>query len=206
MRELQSLKESLCEVGRRLYASGLVVARQGNLSVRVGPAEFLCTPTGYSKGRLEADDICLINAGGEVIGGRHQRSTEVLLHLEIYRQCPQAQAIVHSHPPHALAFAVTHRALPRNILPEVEVQLGEVPLVPYATPGTSSLSNSVIPFVQRAHTMLLANHGVVSYGDQLEQALLRTEILEHYCRVLLLAGSLGPPRSLTAAQLKGLEI
>ena len=203
--ELQKVRQAICEVGRRLYDHQYVVAHDGNITVRWSQGEFLCTPTRICKGRMSPADICLIDAAGNVIGGSRQRSSEAPLHLRIYAARPDVQAIVHCHSPHALAFAATHRPLPRHILPEVEVLLGEVPLVPYATPGTEELAASVLPYLERCKVLLLANHGSVGLGGDLEQALWHTEILEHYCRVVLLAERLGPLQPLSEAQLQGLR-
>ena len=186
------LKSEMCEVGRRMYERGLVTAFEGNLSARLGADRFLCTPSLVCKGTLKPEDLATVDSKGRQLSGEKKRTSEILLHLAIYRERPDVHAIVHAHPPHATAFAVTHQAIPSGSVAEMEVFVGEVPMAPYRTPGTAEFAESVVPYLSEANTVLLANHGTVSYGESLEQALFRTEILEGYCRMILLARSLGP--------------
>jgi L-fuculose-phosphate aldolase len=185
------IKQDICEIGRRLYNKGFAAANDGNITVRVGDNEVLCTPTMHSKGFLKPDDISLVDMTGKQLAGRKKRSSEALLHLEIYKQRPDVKSVVHCHPPHATAFAIAREPIPQCVLPEVEVFLGDVPITTYETPGGQAFADTVLPFVSKTNVIILANHGTVSYGVDVEQAYWWTEILDAYCRMLMLAKSLG---------------
>jgi len=131
----RKLKEDICEIGRRVYNKGFAAANDGNISIRVGENEVLCSPTMICKGFMTPDDICAVDMEGNQIAGRKKRSSEALLHLEIYRQRPDIKSVVHCHPPHATAFAVAREPIPQCVLPEVEVFLGDIPITKYETPG-----------------------------------------------------------------------
>ena len=184
-------KEQICEIGRRLYNRGFAAANDGNITVRLNDKELLCTPTMVSKGFMKPDDICKVDYEGKQLAGSRRRTSEVLLHLAVYRNRPDVNAVVHCHPPHATAFAVAHEPIPKCVLPEVEVFLGEVPIAKYATPGDQRLPNTIVPYVKDCNTILLANHGTVSFGPTLENAYFNTEIIDAYCRILLLSKMLG---------------
>src|SRR3954468_9072042 len=185
------LKEQMCEVGRRLYARGFAAANDGNITVRVNDKEILCTPTMVSKGFMKPDDICKIDYDGKQLAGSRKRSSEALLHLTIYKLNPAINAVVHCHPPHATAFAVAHEPIPKCVLPEVEVFLGEVPIARYETPGGQKFADTIAPFVKDCNTILLANHGTVTFGPTLENAYFNSEIIDAYCRILILSKLLG---------------
>lgn len=185
------IKQDICEIGRRIYNKGFAAANDGNITVRVGENEVLCTPTMHSKGFLKPDDICLVDMTGKQLAGVKKRSSEALLHLEIYKQRADIKSVVHCHPPHATAFAIAREPIPQCVLPEVEVFLGDVPITKYETPGGKAFAETVLPFVQKTNVIILANHGTVSYGDDVERAYWWTEILDAYCRMLMLARDLG---------------
>lgn len=185
------IKQDICEIGRRIYAKGFAAANDGNITVRIGENEVLCTPTMHSKGFLKPDDISTIDMTGKQISGRKKRSSEALLHLEIYKQRPDIKSVVHCHPPHATAFAVAREPIPQCVLPEVEVFLGDVPITKYETPGGQEFADTIIPFVDKCNVMILANHGTVSFGEDVERAYWWTEILDAYCRILMLSRQLG---------------
>ena len=191
MNNVHKLKQEICEIGRRIYDKGFVAANDGNITVKVSDNEFLCTPTMHSKGFLTPEDISTIDGTGKQISGNKKRSSEALLHLEIYRQRPDLKSVVHCHPPHATAFAVAREPIPQCVLPEVEVFLGDVPITRYETPGGQAFADTIIPFVKDTNVIILANHGTVSYGESVERAFWWTEILDAYCRILMLAKSLG---------------
>ena len=184
-------KLEICDIGRRLYNKGFAAANDGNITVRISENEFLCTPTMHSKGFLKPEDIATIDFEGNQIAGAKKRSSEALLHLEIYRQRPEIKSVVHCHPPHATAFAVAREPIPQCVLPEVEVFLGDVPITKYETPGGQEFADTIIPFIHKTNVMILANHGTVSYGEDVERAYWWTEILDAYCRILMLAKQLG---------------
>lgn len=191
MQNLHKIKQDICDIGRRIYNRQFAAANDGNITVRVSENEVLCTPTLQCKGYLKPDDIALIDMTGKQLSGRKKRSSEALLHLEIYRQREDIKSVVHCHPPHATAFAIAREPIPQCILPEVEVFLGDVPITKYETPGGQNFADTIIPFVHRTNIMILANHGTVSYGETVEQAYWWTEILDSYCRMLMLAKQLG---------------
>jgi L-fuculose-phosphate aldolase len=185
------IKQDICEIGRRLYNKGFAAANDGNITVRISDNEVLCTPTMHSKGFLKVEDICTIDMTGKQIAGIKKRSSEALLHLEIYKQRPEIKSVVHCHPPHATAFAVAREPIPQCVLPEVEVFLGDVPITRYETPGGQAFADTVLPFVNKTNIIILANHGTVSFGVDVEQAYWWTEILDAYCRILMLSRQLG---------------
>jgi L-fuculose-phosphate aldolase len=192
MHDAYELKEEICEIGRRIYERGFVAANAGNITCRLNEGEVLCTPTLVSKGFMKPDDICVIDMTGKQVGGRTKRSSEALMHLEILKARPDVECVVHCHPPHATAFAVTREPIPQAVMPEVEVFLGEVPITKYETPGGKKFAETVLPFVHKTNIMILANHGTVSYGESPERAFWLTEILDQYCRILILSRQLGP--------------
>ncbi len=196
MDDIQALKEQICEIGRRIYERGYVAANAGNLSCRLSENEVLCTPTMQSKGFLKPEDLCVVDMEGRQFGGRKRRSSEVLMHLVILKARPDVSSVVHCHPPHATAFAIVGEPIPQAVMPEVEVFLGEVPITKYETPGGKKFAETVLPFVHKTNTILLANHGVVSYGESLERAYWLTDVLDSYCRVLILTRQLGSLRYL----------
>ncbi|MBL8871870.1 MAG: class II aldolase/adducin family protein [Planctomycetaceae bacterium] len=191
MVNVHKIKQDICEIGRRIYEKGFAAANDGNITVRISENEVLCTPTMHSKGFLKPDDICLIDMTGKQLAGRKKRSSEALLHLEIYKQRKDIKSVVHCHPPHATAFAVAREPIPQCVLPEVEVFLGDIPITKYETPGGQAFADTVLPFVNKTNVIILANHGTVSFGEDVERAYWWTEILDAYCRILMLAKQLG---------------
>ncbi|MFA6132957.1 MAG: class II aldolase/adducin family protein [Phycisphaerae bacterium] len=195
----QHLKKQICEVGRRMFASGFVAANDGNITCRLGKDRFLCTPTLVSKGYMKPADIAVVDGEGRQIRGARQRTSEIMLHLEIYHERPEVNAVCHAHPPHATAFAAAGVTPPSNILTEVEMSLGAVPLARYETPGTREFARSVVPHLRnKANTILLANHGAVSFAKSLEQAYFHLETLDMYCRIVLLASHIGGAKPIPA--------
>jgi len=195
---LQKVKEEICDIGRRIYNRGFAAANDGNISYRLGDNEVLCTPTMHCKGFLKPEDLCIVDMEGKQLSGKKQRSSEVLLHLTIMKERPDVRSVVHCHPPHATAFAVAREPIPQCVLPEVEVFLGDVPITRYETPGGQKFADTVLPFVKKTNVVILANHGTVSYGETVERAYWWTEILDAYCRILLLARDLGRVNYLSA--------
>jgi L-fuculose-phosphate aldolase len=184
-------REQMCEIGRRIYNKGFAAANDGNISLRLGDDRVLCSPTRVSKGFMKPDDLCIVDLGGKQVSGKRPRSSEILLHLTIMKARPDVRSVVHCHPPHATAFAVAREPIPKCVLPEIEVFLGEVAISPYETPGGQSFADTVLPYVKDTDTILLANHGTVTYGSDLEDAYFKTEIIDAYCRILILAKQIG---------------
>jgi L-fuculose-phosphate aldolase len=197
-------RELICEIGRRLYAKGFAAANDGNLTVRLSERQVLCTPTMVSKGYMKPGDLCVVDYEGNQLRGKKRRTSEVLLHLAIYKARPDVHGVVHSHPPHATAFAIAHEPIPKCVLPEVEVFLGEAPLTPYETPGTQKFADTVVPYVKDCNTIILANHGAVAFAKDLETAYFNTEIVDAYCRMLILARQLGRVNYFTERQTREL--
>ncbi len=188
--EAKDIKEWICEIGRRVYNKGFAAANDGNISYRIGENEVLCSPTMICKGFMTPDDICMVDLEGKQLAGKKKRTSEILLHLTIMKQRPDVRAVVHCHPPHATAFAVTREPIPQCVLPEIEVFMGEVPLAPYETPGGQEFASTVSPFLKATNTIILTNHGTVTFGKNLEEAYWKTEILDAYCRILILSKQL----------------
>lgn len=199
------LKKQMCEIGHRIWLRGYCAGNEGNHSFRIGDDRVLCTPTGLSKGFLHPDDICLIDMKGNMVEANprgRQRTSEVRVHLAIYQHRSDAKAVIHSHPPHGTAFAVADIPLPEGIHPEAEVFLGKVPIAKYATPSTDDLPNSIIPLIgPETNTVLMGNHGTVSFSHSLIDAYYKLEILDSYCRLLLLSKQLGQVNTLTKEQM-----
>lgn len=193
-------REAMCEIGRRIYQKGFAAGFDGNLSCRLSGREILCTPTMVSKGYLVPEELCVIDYSGNQLAGPKKRTSEILIHLEVYRARPEVEAVVHCHPPHAVAFSLVREPIPQCVLPEVELCLGEVPTVRYETPGTEALAAAIRPFISKACILLLASHGTLSWGKNLEQACWWTEILDGYCRILTIARELGEIHYLSASQ------
>ncbi|MGD8454343.1 MAG: class II aldolase/adducin family protein [Phycisphaerae bacterium] len=203
----------MCEIGRRAYAHHLVGATEGNFSARLDDGRVLCTPTGLSKGLLTPDDLCLLDPAGRQIDGRRRPSSEIPMHLAVYRAAPAVRAVIHTHPPYATAFAVAGDTDLANVLPEGDIFLGPVPLVPYQTPGTPEMGEALLPFLADHVAALLQNHGALTWAGDLEAAYILTETLEALCRAVFLARQIGhvrripdnlrPPLATLRAALRG---
>ncbi|HZZ45136.1 MAG TPA: class II aldolase/adducin family protein [Tepidisphaeraceae bacterium] len=198
------LKEQMCDIGRRIWLKGFCAGNEGNHSYRIGENRILCTPTGISKGNLKPDDLCVVDMEGKQLAGKRKRTSEILMHLQIYKARPDVKAVIHSHPPHATAFAVAGVELPTCIHPEAEVFLGAVKTAKYVTPGDKRLGESLLPFVKDSNTILLESHGVVCFSPDLEQAYYQLEIVDAYARILLLTKQVGSIRPLDGGEMKEL--
>jgi L-fuculose-phosphate aldolase len=201
--ELQ-VRIDLVRFGQMLHAQGFVAATDGNLSVRLDSNRVMVTPTGFSKGMLQPEDMVLVDLEGKKLSGTTGPSSEIAMHLTIYRMRPDVGAVVHAHPCTATGFASAGIALDEPLCSEVVVTLGSVPLAPYATTGTAELSESLQPFIADHNAILMANHGVVTYGADLHQAYMRMEAVEHYAKVVLAARQLGQARSLDRREVEKL--
>ena len=193
--EAQAVKEEICAVGKKLWMRSYVDGNGGNISYRIGPNEVICTPTLTSKYDLRPQDMCMVDLTGKQIAGGKPRTSEILMHLEIYKAVPEAKAVVHCHPAHATAYAITGRIPPNCVIPEYEVFIGKVALSPYETPGSQKFAETVIPFVKDHNTVLLGNHGIVCWGDTVTHAEWYAEVVDTYCWTLMLAAQLGSPLS-----------
>lgn len=191
--EAESLCAEIIMVGRKLWERQYVDGNGGNISVRLGSKYVLCTPTMMSKRDLQPSDICLSDLEGNILAGNRMRTSELLLHLEIYKANSRAQAVVHCHPPYATAFAVTGSAPPVGLISEYEIFIGPVAVTRYETPGTQAFAETVLPFVQDHNTILLTNHGIVCWSDSVTHAEWLVEILETYCKTYVIAQQIGRP-------------
>lgn len=188
--ELQ-VRLDLARFGQMLHAQGFVAATEGNLSVRLDSRRVMITPTGFSKGMMHPEDMVIVDHEGHKLEGVNNPSSEVGMHLTIYRMRPDIGAVVHAHPCTATGFASAGIALDEPLCSEIVMTLGSVPLAPYATTGSTELSEVLKPFIPGYNAILMANHGVVSYGTDLSQAYLRMEAVEHFAKIVLTARQLG---------------
>ncbi|WP_346662462.1 class II aldolase/adducin family protein [uncultured Merdimonas sp.] len=190
------MKQEMCEIGRRVYNRGMVAANDGNFSVKLNEHEFLCTPTGVSKGFMTPEFICKVNEKGEVLEANEgfRPSSEVKMHMRIYEQRPDVNAVVHAHPMYATTFAIAGRALMEPIMPEAAIFLGGVPLARYATPSTMEVPDSIQEYLQDYDAVLLENHGALTFSDTLLNAYYRMESVEFYARLMYQAEMLGGPK------------
>ncbi len=191
--EVAALRDELVAVGRKLWDRAYVDGNGGNISVRLADNRVLCTPTMVSKGDLEPGGLCVVDLDGNALAGNRTCTSELLLHLAIYNANPRAQAVLHCHPPYATAWAITGSAPPSGYLSEYEIFIGRAAIAPYETPGTQVFAQSVLPFVHEHNTILLANHGVVCWADTATRAEWLIEILDTYCKTLLIAQQMGRP-------------
>jgi L-fuculose-phosphate aldolase len=201
-------KKQIVEIGTRIWQKGFCAGNEGNHSVRISEDRVLCTPTGISKGFLAVEDICLVDMDGEMAEpntrGR-QRTSEVKVHLAIYKHRPDVKAVIHSHPPHATAFAMSGIALPQSIHPEAEIFLGHVPTAPYATPSTDQLPQSIVALIgKHTNSVLMGNHGTVNFSTDLISTYYKLEILDAYCRILILTKQIGQVQQLNRPQMRDL--
>jgi L-fuculose-phosphate aldolase len=191
--EAEAIKAEICAAGKKLWQRGYVDGNGGNISYRIGENAVICTPTLLSKADLTPNDLCLVDLEGTQMLGCRQRTSEILMHLEMYKAEPKAKGVVHCHPPHATAYAITGRVPPTCVIPECEVFVGKVALVPYETPGTQEFADAIIPFVKDHNSILLGNHGIVCWADTVTHAEWFAEVLDTYCQTLMLAQQLGTP-------------
>jgi L-fuculose-phosphate aldolase len=201
---IHQLKLEICDIGRRIYNKGFAAGNDGNISYRLSEKEVLCTPTFIPTGFMKPEDLCIVDMEGKQVSGKRKRSSEILLHLTILKERPDIKSVVHCHPPHATAFAVAREPIPQCVLPEIEVFLGDVPITKYECPGGQEFADTVLPFVKRTNVMILANHGTVSYGETVEKAYWGTEILDAYCRILMMARDLGKINYFTEGETRDL--
>lgn len=203
--QIHALKLQICDIGRRLWQRAYVDGNGGNIAIRVGEDIALCTPTLVSKGFMKPGDTCFVDLEGHQLCGVKKRTSEILMHLQIMKRQPRAVATVHCHPPYATGFAVAGVEPPTCMIPEFEV-FSSVAIAPYRTPGTPEMGKLVADLVDKHNTILMANHGVVTWShNDVEDAYFKMEILEAYCRTVLVATQLGKPvNTMTPAQLQDL--
>jgi len=187
------IKAEIIKAGRKLWDRQYVDGNGGNISVRLSPRYVLCTPTLCSKADLTLDDLSLIDMENRQLIGSRPQSSEMLLHLEIYKTVPSAHAIIHCHPPYATAHAIAGVIPPGNLVPEQEVFCGPLALTPYETPGTLEFAHTILPVAKKHNTILLANHGVVCWADTVTHAEWYVEVVDTYCKTIMIASQLKSP-------------
>jgi L-fuculose-phosphate aldolase len=187
------LKKLIIELGRRIWERGYVAANDGNITVRINDKEILSTPTGVSKGFMTPDMICKMDLDGKVISKspNYKPSSEVKMHIEVYRQREDIRSVIHAHPPHCTSFAVSGIPMNQCVLPEAILTLGAVPMAEYATPSTMEIPDSIKTHIENSDAVLLANHGALTLGEDLVSAYHRMETLEHAAHIIFLAMQMG---------------
>ena len=200
------IKKQICEIGKRIYDRNMVAANDGNISVKISDNEYLCTPTGVSKGFMTPEYICKVDAKGNVIQANpgFKPSSEIKMHMRVYKERPDVQSVVHAHPVYATSFAIAGIPLTQPIMPEAVIALGCVPIAEYGTPSTEEIPDAVSKYLQHFDAVLLENHGALAYSDSLLAAYHKMESLEFYAQLLFQAKMLGGPKELSQDQVKKL--
>lgn len=202
----QEIREQICEVGRRMYARNMVAANDGNISVKIAENEFLCTPTGVSKGFMKPEYMCKVDRAGKLIepNGDFKPSSEMKMHMRVYEKRPDACAVVHAHPMYGTIFAVAGIPLDKPIIPEVIFTLGCIPVAEYATPSTDEVPDSIEKYLADHDAVLLEHHGALTWSKDLNAAYLKMESLEFYAELLYKSMLLGKPREISEENVKRL--
>jgi len=200
------IKKQICDIGKRIYDRGMVAANDGNISVKISDNEFLCTPTGVSKGFMTPDYICKVDAEGNVIQANKgfKPSSEIKMHMRVYKERPDVKSVVHAHPMYGTAFAIAGIPLTQPIMPEAVIALGCVPIAEYGTPSTVEIPDAISKYLQHFDALLLENHGALAYSDSLLAAYHKMESLEFYAQLLFLSKQLGGPKELNNSQVERL--
>ncbi len=200
------LKLDICQIGKRMYDSGFVAANDGNISVRLNADEVITTPTGVSKGFMTPEMLITVDMEGRVVSaeGDWRPSSELKMHLRVYRERPDVKAVVHAHPPYATTFAISHTSLNRPLIAEAVVMLGCVPVADYGTPSTNEVPDAVAPFLEHFDAVLLANHGALAWSDSLLAAYHKLESVEFYAKLTFLSNQLGNAQELSNKQVQDL--
>ncbi len=200
------VRELMCEIGKRVYQNGFVAANDGNFSVKLNDDEFICTPTGISKGFMTPNMLCKVDKNGNVIQseGNYRPSSEIKMHLRIYKDREDVGSVVHAHPPYATAFAIAGIPLTDPIMPEAVIGLGSVPIAKYGTPSTKEIPDAIAKYLNEYDALLLENHGALTYSVDLMQAYYKMESLEYYAKLLFLTKQLGGPQILDKDKVEAL--
>lgn len=199
-------RREIVSFGKMLHRGGYVAATDGNLSVRLDEGRILATPTAMSKGALCPSDMVIVDTEGQLISGHHHVSSEIAMHLLIYKLRSDIGGIVHAHPPTATGFAAAGMALNQPLVCEVVIGLGSIPLAKYGTPGTPELCDSLEPLIPQYDAILMSNHGVVTYAETLHRAFMKMETVEHFAKIALVTHVLGRQQPLGNEELKKLIV
>jgi L-fuculose-phosphate aldolase len=198
------LRRDIVRFGAMLHSLGFIAATDGNLSVRLDEGRILVTPTGMSKGMMTPSDLVVVDMNGRKLKGKRQVTSEIGMHLLIYRMRRDINGIVHAHPRTATGFAAAGMALNQPLVCEVVIGLGLIPLAPYGTPGTPELAATLEPLIPQYDAILMANHGVVTYGADLQSAYMKMETVEHFAQIALVTHVLGQQKPLACEDLEKL--
>ena len=200
------IKKQICDIGKRIYNRNMVAANDGNISVKLNDNEFLCTPTGVSKGFMTPEYICKVDAEGNVIqaNGNFKPSSEIKMHMRVYKHRPDVNAVVHAHPIYATSFAIAGIPLTQPIMPEAVIALGCVPIAEYGTPSTDEIPDAVEKYLQYYDAVLLESHGALTYSDSLLAAYHKMESVEFYAELLFKARQLGGPKEFSEERVQQL--
>lgn len=206
MKSEHEIKKEICEIGKRIYDRGMVASNDGNISVKIGENEFLCTPTGVSKGFMTPEYICKVDNEGRVLQANpgYKPSSEIKMHMRVYKERPDVVSVVHAHPMYATGFAIAGIPLTQPIMPEAVITLGSVPIAEYGTPSTEEIPNAISKYLPYYDAVLLENHGALTYGDSLLNAYHKMESVEFYAQLLFISRQLGGPKELSEEQVKKL--
>jgi len=200
----REIRQDIVDIGRFVWQKGWVAANDGNISVKLDEERILCTPTGVSKGMMHPDDMIIVDRKGNKIEGRLRGTSEIGMHLAVYDLRPDVRSVLHAHPPVATGYAAAGRALNLALLPEVIISLGCVPLAEYGLPGTKEIVEPLMPLIPKYDAIMMGNHGVVSFGEDVFKAFFRMEMVEHFARIALVAELLGQPRVLPKQEVQKL--
>ena len=185
--QAEKVKKEICEIGRRIWMREYCDGNGGNISARLAENRFICTPTGVSKGFMTPDMLCMVDGEGRQLAGTWKRSSEITTHLAIYHTTPEAMSVCHAHPCHAGAFAIKGMQPPPRLIPELEVFVGTVAFAEYKTPGSPEMAESIRPLAPQHQSIIMGNHGVITWGKSVEDAYFKMEITDAYCRTVILA-------------------
>ena len=199
------LRKAMCDVGRRMYLKNLVAATDGNISIRIAPDRFLCTPSGISKGYMEPGDMIIADEKGNKLAGKGRVTTEFLTHLAAYEERPDIRAVCHAHPPKAVGFSLAGVSLAEYVLPEVVMTFGGIPTTEYATPASAEGNKVIRDLIRRCDALLLMRHGAVTVGIDVYDAYHKMEKIEHAAETLLAAHLLGEVRPLSMEEVEKLN-
>ena len=189
----KELRQDIVEIGRYVWQKGWIAANDGNITIRLDENRVLCSPTGVCKGLMQPEDLIIVDMQGRKLEGRLEGTTEIAMHLAVYNLRPDIKSVLHAHPPVATGFATAGRPLNLALLPEIIIGLGCIPLAGYGLPGTPALIEPMLPLIPKYDALMMGNHGVVSYGEDVFKAFFRMESVEHFARITLVAELLGGP-------------
>ena len=201
----EQIRADIVEAGRRLYARAYIASNDGNITARLDDRRLIATPKSVSKGFMTPDMMVIVDYDGHKLSGERDPSTELPMHLEIYRNRPDVNAVVHAHPPVATGFAVAGIPLTRAVLAEVITTLGSIPIAAYGTPSTAELPEAVRKYIKAHDGMLLANHGAVTCGTDVMSAYYKMEIIEHFANISLVARLLGGENLISRDEVERLQ-